>query len=64
MERQRRRSAVLGGVAHAELGRFRKRDGLDCGRARCGQCHGDKLLGAGRRVNERRAAIADQAAWS
>ena len=27
-----------------QLGRFRKRDGLDCGRARCFLCHGDKLL--------------------
>lgn len=62
MAREQRRSVTLGGVAHAELGRFRKRDGLDCGRARCGQCHGDKMLGAGRRVNERRAAIDDQVA--
>jgi hypothetical protein len=29
---------------HLQLGRFRKRDGLDCGRARCFLCHGDKLL--------------------
>ena len=27
-----------------QLGRFRKRNGLDCGRARCLLCHGDKLL--------------------
>ena len=27
-----------------QLGRFRKRNGLDCGRARCFLCHGDKLL--------------------
>lgn len=57
MVRERRRSAVLGGVVAVELGRFRKRDGLDCGRPRCGCCHGDKFLGAGRRTNERRAAI-------
>ena len=27
-----------------QLGRFRKRNGLGCGRARCFLCHGDKLL--------------------
>ena len=27
-----------------QLGRFRKRSGLGCGRARCFLCHGDKLL--------------------
>jgi hypothetical protein len=27
-----------------QLGRFRKRNGLDCGKARCFLCHGDKLL--------------------
>ena len=27
-----------------QLGRFRKRNGLDCGKAKCFICHGDKLL--------------------
>ncbi|MBC8874737.1 MAG: hypothetical protein H8E44_35370 [Planctomycetes bacterium] len=27
-----------------QLGRFRKRNGLGCGRARCFLCHSDKLL--------------------
>jgi hypothetical protein len=27
-----------------QLGRFRKRNALDCGRARCFLCHSDKLL--------------------
>ena len=30
--------------AERQLGRFRKRHVLDCGRARCFLCHGDKLL--------------------
>jgi hypothetical protein len=30
--------------AERQLGRFRKRHALDCGRARCFLCHGDKLL--------------------
>ena len=32
-----------------QLGRFRKRKALGCGRARCHLCHGDKLLGRARR---------------
>ena len=32
-----------------QLGRFRKRRALDCGRSRCFLCHGDKLLDRRRR---------------
>ena len=34
-----------------QVGRFRKRDAFDCGRARCYLCHGDKLLKRPRRVD-------------
>jgi hypothetical protein len=33
------------GAESVERGRFRKRKPLDCGRARCGLCHGEKLHG-------------------
>jgi len=40
--------------AERQLGRFRKRHALDCGRARCFLCHGDKLLDL--RTREQRLA--------
>jgi len=36
-------------VCDRQIGRFRKRDGLDCGRPRCYLCHGYKLLKLKRR---------------
>lgn len=41
-------------------GRWRKRHPGDCGRARCGLCHGDKLFGPKARGAAKRAAIAAQ----
>lgn len=40
-----------------ELGRWRKRHPYDCGRTRCGTCHGDKAYGRKRRGEKKRAAI-------
>jgi hypothetical protein len=43
-------------------GRWAKRHPGDCGRARCGLCHGDKLYGPKARGAAKRAAILDQLA--
>ena len=40
----RDRAQLIYSESGQQLGRFRKRNGLDCGRARCFLCHGDKLL--------------------
>jgi hypothetical protein len=42
--RDRRQLICCDSSGDRQLGRFRKRNGLDCGRARCFLCHGDKLL--------------------
>lgn len=39
------------------LSRWRKRDPRDCGRTRCGCCHGEKFSGAGSRSNDLRSAL-------
>ena len=41
---QRDRAHLIYSESEQQLGRFRKRNGLGCGRARCFLCHGDKLL--------------------
>lgn len=40
-----------------QLGRWRKRNPLDCGRVRCGICHGDKFYAPKARHNNKLAAI-------
>lgn len=32
-------------VCDQQMGRFRKKDAYDCGKAKCFTCHSDKLLG-------------------
>jgi hypothetical protein len=49
------------GWGDRELGRFRKRHPLDCGRPRCGLCHGEKNYAAGKRSRHRREALAFEA---
>jgi hypothetical protein len=53
------RARGLAGNQSVEPGRFRKRHPLDCGRARCGLCHSEKLYGrrspADKRADERAA---------
>lgn len=38
-------------------GKWRKRKPLDCGRAKCGSCHGDKFYGPKARNTKRLKAI-------
>ena len=38
-------------VCDRQIGRFRKRKALGCGKARCYLCHGDKLLDRPRRFD-------------
>jgi hypothetical protein len=40
----RDRAQLIHSESDQQLGRFRKLNGLGCGRARCFLCHGDKLL--------------------
>lgn len=40
-----------------QLGRWRKHKPLDCGRAKCGFCHGDKFYSRKARATKRRQAI-------
>lgn len=40
-----------------QVGRFRKTDAYDCGRPRCGVCHGEKFYGKGRRRCEELADL-------
>lgn len=50
----------LVGDAVVEPGRFRKRHPLDCGRSRCGLCHGEKRFGRTKFADRRLAEAAAQ----
>lgn len=43
LREQKRHASILGYCRFAALGRFRKKDGFDCGNARCHRCHSNKL---------------------
>jgi len=43
MQRQKKVACGYGKKKKIELGRFRKRKAMDCGKTKCGLCHNDKF---------------------